>query len=173
MSGQFGDWGKISRFLNQGALSAAVGRHFGDAVAKNAQLLRRNIVLGIRNQRAEWPPIQAETIRRKGSSKILIDSGEMMRSVGTRRLHEFVWFVGIPRGARAGRKRRGRARIAEYAARHEFGMVVRGRTGRGRTSGTVRILKRPFIAPAVAESSAVMDDNFYAAGRRTIEDLLR
>lgn len=167
MSGPlFGDWNKLSRLLDRTLLGDAVESAFGEAIGKNSELLRRNIVVGIRNQRPEWPDIQEATKRRKGSSKILIDSGEMMGAVRTKQLTKVSAFVGIPAGVRNKRRKGGRMTIAEYGAKHEFGMAVK-------SGGGARIVKRQFIKPAYDESFKPMEENFFAAGKKAITDVLR
>jgi len=168
MAGLFGDWGRLLRVTNPVLLARAIEAGFSSANARNAQLLRRNIVLGIRNQRREWPKLAPATIKRKRSSKILIDRGDMIGAVTTIPVTRLSTFVGIPKGKRPKRgKRRGRIRIADYAAKHEKGIVVKN------AKGGVRFIRRPFIEPAFNESLKDMVDNYDEAGRDVIRGLLR
>lgn len=58
---------------------------------------------------SEWPPLKPETIKRKGSSKPLIDTGRLRNSI-THKVEEDKALVGIFGGE-----------VLVYAAVHEFG----------------------------------------------------
>ena len=163
MPGLYGDWDKLGRLLNEALVKTEFLGEMSGAVKTNAQLLRRNIVLGIRNQRAEWPPIQEATKRRKGSAKILIDSGDMVKAVVTIEMDKYRYFVGIPEGKTGGRGKK--AKIAQYASYHEFGMYVK-------SGGGVKLIKRQFIQPAFDESMEDMVENYTNAARTGVLKLI-
>jgi len=83
--------------------------------------------------RAEWPPLSPETIKRKGSSKPLIDTGKLRNSV-THKVEGNAVKVGVF------------GEEAVIAAVHEFGTT---KAGRGHK---VVIPSRPFIRPTVDEN---------------------
>lgn len=106
-------------------------------VARQAMALKKEIQTGLRNQSPGGFPIQplapmtlalrrlptagskgaASGRLRRGSSKALIDSGEMIRSVNVDKLHEMAYFVGINRTARTADG----GDLADLAELHEFG----------------------------------------------------
>lgn len=94
-------------------------------VAKSAQLLRRRWVTGIRNQAPggkKFKPLAPSTEKAKGSSKALIDSADMIRSINVQKIKsgkQFVFFVGIHRTV-IGKDGENRANIAEI---HETGSI--------------------------------------------------
>ena len=111
------------------------------ALAKIAKLYEVEIKKGIRSQ----PPagkafeeLAEETIYRKGSTKALIDFGDMIGSITTRKAKPGVYFVGL---LRTSRNRSGVA-LANIGPVHEYG------TKNG------RIPARPFIVP-ILQSRAI------------------
>jgi len=75
------------------------------AVARRAQMLRREIQRGIRSQAPggqQFEPLKQSTIDAKGSSKALIDKGDLVRSVNVTKVgsgNQIVYFVGVHRSA--------------------------------------------------------------------------
>jgi len=87
----------------------------------------------IQRGRSEWPPLKPATIKRKKSSKPLIDTGKLLNSI-TSKVEGDTAKVGI---------------FGEYAivaAVHEFGT---NRAGRGRN---VVIPARPYLRPTFDEN---------------------
>ncbi|WP_290597045.1 MULTISPECIES: HK97-gp10 family putative phage morphogenesis protein [unclassified Archaeoglobus] len=87
----------------------------------------------ISHGRAEWPPLSPETIKRKGSSKPLLDTGHLRDSI-THKVEGNAVKVGVF------------GEEAIIAAVHEFGTT---RAGRGHK---VVIPARPFIRPTFDEN---------------------
>ena len=93
---RFGDWEKAKRLLMQqpGARLALAIRQ---ATIKAAILLVREIQRGIRSQAPGGQPfakLAESTIRRKGSSKALIDTGFLINSITHRILRDRA-FIGL------------------------------------------------------------------------------
>jgi len=89
--------------------------------------LEGKVKLTIQQGRPEWPPLKPETIKRKGSSKPLIDTGKLMNSI-THKVEKSVVKVGV---------------FGEYAvvaAVHELGSAVRN------------IPARPYLKPTLDEN---------------------
>lgn len=126
-----GDWLKASNILKTGPrrVTAAIDR----ALLVEAQFIRTKIVRGIRSQAPggkQFKPLEAETIRKKGSSKALIDSGTLRNSITTKKTSRGV-FVGVLRTSRSADG----TNLANVAAVHEFGSVKVG------------VPARPFMQP--------------------------
>lgn len=168
MAGLFGDWHKIRNFTNPVIMKEILDAEFSSASRKSAQLVRRNIVLGIRNQRKEWKPLAPSTLARKSpKTKILIDTGEMMRSISVIEINPTLHFIGIPKG-KSNRKKKGRpsVKIVEYARVHEFGEATR-------EGGGAKVVKRPFINPGFEESLGDIVGNYNRAAQLAVVRLTR
>lgn len=116
-----------------------VQRNIGDAVSEaTGQLahdLRKTIVTGVRKQSpggVAFKPLAASTIEAKGSSKALIDKGDLIRSINVTSLGKYAYFVGVHREVMA-KDGQPMVNIAEV---HEFGT----RDG--------RIPARPYLVPS-------------------------
>jgi phage gpG-like protein len=111
-------------------------RAISRALGVEAMSLTRNIVLGIRNQAPAgepFMPLMHKTIKRKGSSKALIDHGDLIGSINAKMITNdgLMWFVGVNRGKR-NRTGNDLVNIAEI---HEFG------------APKAKIPARPFLRP--------------------------
>ena len=114
------------------------------AIAQEAHAWAKEIRDGIRTQksakeaRPPWPPLAESTLRKKKpKSKMLIDTGMLMRNIVAEQVARWRWLVGVRRGART----RNGENMVNIAAVHEFGATRR--TG----SGVSLIPPRPFIGP--------------------------
>jgi phage gpG-like protein len=115
------------------------------AINKEALLWAKEVRDGIRTQRsaaeANWPPLADSTLAAKApKSKMLIDTGSLVRSIRSEKVAKWKWLVGVKRGS-VGRTEAGAVNLVNIAAVHEFGTTT---AGRGRA--TV-IPARPFIKP--------------------------
>ncbi len=114
-------------------------RNIKRAVSQEAHLLRRIIVMGVRRQApggTKFVPLNPKTIARKGSSKALINKGDLIRSINVFPMFGGqVYFVGVHKMS-AAKKGIPMANIAEVM---EFG------TKDG------RIPARPYLRPAFAQ----------------------
>lgn len=173
-----------ARALLNGVI-AKMPRAVDHALKSGAMELTRTIKIGIRNQRpggVAFKPLAETTKKLKGSSKALIDHGDLLRSihmydvqVGTGK----AWFVGVNKQTRA-RNGKSMANIAEI---HEYGtrpfnipvtrkmqrwwdaMVAKGvfrapldpRTMWIRHPG---VPARPFLRPSFEEWKKGAQDNF-------------
>lgn len=103
---------------------------------QEAHLLRRTIVMGIRKQAPggeTFEPLAPETIKRKGSSKALIDHGDLIRSVNVKEIGGGIaYFVGVHKEARSADGKS----LANIAEVHEFG------------TRNKRIPARPYLRPS-------------------------
>ncbi len=135
----FGDWKKVRMKLarNPGArLSLAVHQ----ATIRAALLLVRQIKLGIRNQAPggeAFVPNAPSTIREKGSSKALIDTGFLVASVAEKILKDGA-FVGLLRSVQT----KDGQELANIGAIMEYGATIEHPAGH-----TIVIPPRPFLAP--------------------------
>lgn len=138
-----GDWGKA-----RAKLAAAPGTRLAwalrQATLKNALLLVREIKRGIRSQAPGGKPfakLAESTIRRKGSSKALIDTGFLVNAV-TQKLLADGAFVGLLRGSvnKEGEE------LVNIGAVMEYGATIRHPNG-----ATIVIPPRPFLHPVMAK----------------------
>jgi len=114
--------------------SKKVKKGISKATGKLAHDLRKQIVTGIRKQAPagiQFKPLRPATIKKKGSSKALIDHGDLIRSINVTKLGDLAYFVGVNRSVMA-KNGKPMVNIAEV---HEFG------TKDG------RIPARPYLRP--------------------------
>jgi len=124
-------FGSVQRWArrSEGAVERTTG--------KLAHELRREIVTGIKQQAPgglQFRPLAESTKAQKGSSKALIDHGDMLRSVNVTKIDALSYFVGIHRSVK-GRNGKPMWNIAEI---HEFGSK----------KVTNRPPARPFLRPS-------------------------
>jgi len=129
-----GDWAKARRILRVGK-DGRLKNAIKIALRQEAEWFRREVVVGIRNQAPggkQFKPLKPATIAAKGSSKALIDSNTLRRSI-TRKTFDGgdKQFVGVLRTAR---EKNGSA-VADIAAIHEYG------------APKANIPARPFLQP--------------------------
>jgi len=135
--GLFGEWEKaINRLANAGEL---MERNMERATRRNSIKLRDEMKRTITRGVPEWEPLSPKTIARKGSSKPLIDTGDMRNSINQKDIEPMLAFIGVPRGA----KNRDGGDLVRIAAVHVYG------------SKTRNIPPRDFILPAY---NAVRDE---------------
>jgi phage gpG-like protein len=137
------------------------------AIAKEAHEWAKEMRDGIRTQRSArearppWPPLAESTVARKGSTKMLIDTGTLMRAIVAERVSNMKWLVGVKRGART----RDGQKLVNIAAVHEFGS-----SGRSKGGGVaVRIPKRQFIAPVLRRMSRGVEKRLWERFQKEIE----
>jgi len=140
----YGDWDKSINGLEQ--LSRELRAAAEKATKKNAMLARDAVKKRIRNQDPDWEKLKETTILRKGSSKMLIDHGDLMNSITFEILSPYRAFVGVLRTARRSDTA---APLVNIARVHEYGfqgMVTHGKTG---TKFFLRIPPRPYLGPTI------------------------
>lgn len=131
-----GDWNKAETLL--ATAEARLQRASDKALMREANYLRREIVLGIRSQAPggkRFKPLAEATLRARRArgftgTKALIVTGDLRNSIKVTKLGKIV-FVGILRTVRG----RGGQELVNIGAVHEFG----SRDG--------RIPARPFLRP--------------------------
>ena len=123
------------------------------ATQKNAQSLRDQIKRTIRDGRPEWDPLKPATIARKGSSKPLIDYGDLLGCIDYAKASEMSFFVGVPRNA----KHRKGEELVNIGLVHEFGCPEK------------KIPPRPYLTPTIAEQREAMTDRWRQALKCSVE----
>ncbi len=152
----FGDWAKVRAKLekNPGArLKAAIRT----ATIRNAMLLVREIKKGIRDQAPggqAFAPLAEVTIKRKGSSKALIDTGFLVAKITERILSDGSAFVGLMRGT-ANKKGED---LVNIGAVMEYGATIEQENG-----VTIVIPPRPFLHPTMEKHRPRVLANYRAA----------
>ena len=152
---RFGYWDKTrARLGNQ--LGARLAQAIREATRKNALMLRREIVKGIRSQSPGGKPFIAlaeSTIKRKGSSKALIDSGFLINKITERLLGDKA-FIGLLRGS----TNQDGEDLANIGAIMEYGATIE------QPNGVVIVIPaRPFLHPVLDAKRDVVLKNYREA----------
>ena len=156
---RFGDWDKARAKLagNPGARLALALRQ---ATVKNAILLVREIKRGIRSQAPGGKPfvkLAESTIRRKGSSKALIDTGFLINAI-TQKIMADRAFVGLLRGT----VNKDGDDMVNIGAVMEYGATIQHPNG-----AVIVIPPRPFLHPVMEKYREQVIENYRAAIRET------
>ncbi len=135
------------------------------ATKKNAMIARDQIKRNIRDQVFDWEPLQAATIARKGSSKILIDKGDLLNSITFKLVNSYSAFVGVLRSAT---RRKTGSPLVNIARVHEFGFM--GYVTNSKTGATyfLRIPARSYIRPTIEEIKDQLYENWRAEVRKAV-----
>lgn len=151
-----GDWKAVRAKLEKNP-GARLRMAIRMATVRNAALLVREIKKGIRDQAPggkAFPPLAEVTIRRKGSSKALIDTGFLLSSVTERILGDGSAFVGLLRGTanKAG------GDLVNIGAVMEYGATIE------QANGVVIVIPpRPFLHPTMEKYRSQVLANYRAA----------
>lgn len=97
------------------------------AMKLNGSHLRDETKKTIRNGDEGWDPNSELTIEYKGSSKPLIDTGDLMNSIQSVKVSGGVYFVGVPEESTS---EDGGISMAGIAEVHEHGAVIKPKKGR-------------------------------------------
>jgi phage gpG-like protein len=149
---KFGDWKRVERLLT-GNLASRFQVAVYKATVKNALLLVREIKRGIKNQAPGDQPfvrLAESTIRKKGSSKALIDTGFLVNSI-TQKIMGDKAFIGLLRTVR----NKSGDEIANIGAIMEFGATINHPNG-----GVIIIPPRPFMHPVMKKYRSTVIANY-------------
>jgi hypothetical protein len=102
-------------------------------------LTKRSFTTGGKSNGITWPKLSEATIRKKGSSKPLIDKGELKNSITIIRSGENI-FIGIPSGKRHTDRSKPMTQIGHV---HEYGELIAQQ--RGSKVVLIRIPERSFL----------------------------
>lgn len=157
---RFGDWDKARAKLagNPGARLALALRQ---ATVKNAILLVREIKRGIRSQAPGGKPfvkLAESTIRRKGSSKALIDTGFLINAI-TQKIMADRAFVGLLRGT----VNKDGDDMVNIGAVMEYGATIQHPNG-----AVIVIPPRPFLHPTMEKHRRQIIENYHHAIRSAL-----
>ena len=124
---------KIKEFAEK--LKSATAQKIAQEALRLSKMMKQGLVA--QSQGGEtFAPLSKNTIAKKGSTKALIDTESMLRSIRARKLDEESWRIGIRRSAIAKDKKGNMINLSDLALFHE---------GIGREEG--KIPKRPFLVP--------------------------
>ena len=155
-----GDWGKARAKLAT-APGARLTLALKQATLKNALLLVREIKRGIRSQAPGGKPfakLAASTIRRKGSSKALIDTGFLVNAITQKIVAEGA-FVGLLRGTR---NKEGED-LVNIGAVMEYGATIQHPNG-----AVIVIPPRPFLHPVMRKHRKQIVEHYREAIRAAL-----
>lgn len=183
-----GQWGQAARILN--AYSTRFGAEIDKSVHREALRYEKAMKEGIKDQApggVRFKPLSPITIALKRSSKALIDKGDLRNSIGTRKITEKAYFVGVHRTA----TNRTGGNLANIGAVHELGAEYTQRVTakqarffralymkglwphdnfatvpREGSKIRTKIPARPFVSPVLEKLSP-------GAGKRVMGDLLK
>ena len=155
-----GDWGKVRAKL-AAAPGARLTLALKQATLKNALLLVREIKRGIRSQAPGGKPfakLAESTIRRKGSTKALIDTGFLVNAITQKIVAEGA-FVGLVRGTvnKEGED------LVNIGAVMEYGATIQHPNG-----AVIVIPPRPFLHPVMAKHRKQIVEHYREAIRAAL-----
>lgn len=165
MSGLYGDWGRFGALL--AAAPSQLEEAKRDGTKKAAIHIRDEVRRGIRDQAPggqSFEPLSDYTIARKGSSKALIDYGDLIGNINEEVLSADDAFIGVKRGV----KNPNNQELVNIAVVHEEGRTIEVTPkmraylhSRGlhlkKATTYIRIPARPYFAP-VAKDRQVHKD---------------
>jgi len=157
---RFGDWEKAKQVLGTN-LGARLAHALRQATVKNAMLLVREMKKGIRAQAPgdqPFEPLAPSTIKKKGSSKALIDTGFLLASITQLILGDRA-FVGLLRGTR----NRTGEEIVNIGAIMEYGATINHPNG-----AVIVIPARPFVHPTMEKYRDQIIENYREAIRSVL-----
>lgn len=157
---RFGDWEKVQRKLGDN-LGARLALELQKATVKSALLLVREIKRGIKSQAPggkTFVKLAESTIRRKGSSKALIDTGFLVNAI-TQRIMEDKAFVGLLRGTVNPKG----GNMVNIGAVLEFGATINHPNG-----AVIVIPPRPFLHPVMAQYRKTIAENYREAIKKVM-----
>jgi len=163
-----GDWDKVSRFVE--TITGELRKAAEIATKKGATLARNQIKRNITDQVFPWEPLQPATIKRKGSSKILIDKGDLRNSITFKLTGPYSAFVGVLRTAT---RKNTNTSLVNIARVHEFGFmgyVTNSKTG---TTYFLRIPQRASIGPTIKQIKDELYKNWKTEVAAAIERSVR
>ncbi len=162
-----GDWKLAKKVLE--TAPAAFDRALKKTIAAEAEVIAGMIRARINGNTP--PPNAASTIQQKGSSKTLVNTGEMKNSVQIVWNGKFQAFIGIPAAARGGVSRladiheNGRVIVQQMTEKQRRFLHALFKTGGNKHGGgtgiiVIHIPARPFIKPAMDEYQAKAPHRF-------------
>lgn len=157
---KFGDWGKVKAKLGDN-LGARLATELRKATIKNALLLVREIQKGIVSQSPGGKPfakLAESTVKRKGSSKALIDTGFLVNAI-TQKIMADKAFVGLLRTA----VNKDGESMVNIGAVMEYGATIKHPNG-----ATIIIPPRPFLHPIMEEYQDEVQENYRKAVQKVI-----
>ena len=157
---RFGQWSKAKQVLGTN-LGSRLAQALRQATVKNAMLLVREIKKGIVSQAPGDQPfaqLAESTIRRKGSSKALIDTGFLLASVTQLILGDRA-FVGLLRGTR----NKDGDEMVNVGAIMEYGATINHPNG-----AVIVIPARPFLHPVMEKYRDQVVKNYREAIRSVL-----
>ena len=157
---RFGQWAKAKQVLGTN-LGARLARALRQATVKNAMLLVREIKRGIVSQAPGDQPfmnLAESTIKRKGSSKALIDTGFLVASITQLILGDRA-FVGLLRGTR----NKTGDELVNIGAIMEYGATINHPNG-----AVIIIPPRPFLHPVMEKYRDEVLKNYREAIRSVL-----
>ncbi len=119
-------WGFEEGIGRMNRLPALTASNMDKACRRSATFVRDQMKRTIRKGHPGWPRLSKLTIERKGSSKPLIDHGDMMNSIAAVQIPGGKNFVGVPRNA----KTDDGAQMVNIVAVHEFGAEISAKRGK-------------------------------------------
>jgi len=157
---RFGQWNKAKQVLGTN-LGSRLAQALRQATVKNAMLLVREIKKGIVSQAPGGQPfakLAESTVRRKGSSKALIDTGFLLASVTQLILGDRA-FVGLLRGTR----NKDGDEMVNIGAIMEYGATINHPNG-----AVIVIPARPFLHPVMEKYRDQVIKNYQEAIRSVL-----
>jgi hypothetical protein len=164
--GLFGDWDELEKALK--GMNALLNKNMETATLYNAIRLRDEIKRTIQSGRG-MVALKPATVKAKGSSKPLIDYGDLLGAVQDHKLSKRRFFIGVNRKARrrTNRKSKGRRKIEHIMRRKDklFDIAKAQEYG----APNAGIPPRPFIRPTILR----MRKKMLITWKRAVSDTVR
>ena len=149
-----GDWDKLKKDLER--MGSLLEKNLATATKINAMRLVDGTKDTIRSGRG-MVALQPETIKRKGSSKPLIDYADMLNAITHKLITKLSFFIGIPRTAKRKKGPNAGEDLVNIGEAHEKG------------APKANIPARPFIHPTIQR----MWKSMVATWKGCLRDTLR
>lgn len=114
-----GDWDKFDKMLANNPIKKAISKARAQIGIKGASLVKKGIQSGAPGGKT-FEALSSFTTERKGSSKPLIDNGDLIGAVSYAPVGSSDVFIGVKRGV----KRKGEDDVVDLAAVHEYGCTI-------------------------------------------------
>ena len=139
-SALYGDWSKARKRLK--SMNRNMEINMGKATKHNAITLRDEIKRTIRDTHPDWAELKETTIQRKGSSRPLIDHGDLLNSIKEKIISSFSFFVGVVKGSKGSQGQD----LVNVAMVHEYGSSKAGIPMRSFVMTTIRRLQKKLMS---------------------------
>lgn len=150
---QYGDWARAGTVLR--GLSQNMTKAFKITVDRNGRMLQKRLVGHIDAQDLKWVPLAPSTVKKKGHSKIYIETGSLKNGILVRRISAPSYGYSLYIGCNPWTRNKDGVKLSDIMIYLEY--------------GTMKIPARPLVRPTWKEVRAHVKEEM----RRTLRGLVR